>query len=476
MVDALILERRLVQQDDVGPILSDGTPLSDLFDLENKEVSMRLLSDPEVYEIELKRLFARMWNFVAHESEVPNPGDFVLRYIGADPVIVIRQRDGEIKVLLNVCTHRGMQVCREDAGNAVKFRCPYHGWVFNRDGTFLSAPYEKEMYSGDVLKKDRLALTPARVGVFAGLVFATWDQEADTLDEWLGEYGDYIRMMFDRTEKGLEVTGPPQRFIMQANWKCAGEQANTDGYHGPTLHESLMVLNVRPGGAQKKSESVGSIGVDVSCWQGHGIRCVDRNVYSPMVGADLGSLPAEESLSLMPPPGVPKELLPEVLERFSPDHLKIMSTFPPTVGGMFPNIGLLCLYAGDPVKGGVGPGVGLHAFVPTGPNTFEMMHWNLVEKGATDEYKAWANSTATFALGSTGVFEMDDAEAWAGQQRAAKGVMGGKVTLKYNSLMGVNKPDDWGAGGLVYAGFSKDDSQWNWWMRYRDFMMGSPWQ
>src|SRR5579862_6486276 len=98
-----------------SPILSDGTAVSKLIDLERHEVSMRVLSDPEIYDLELKHLFARAWTVLAHESEIPRPNDYVTRYIGEDNVIVVRDKQYKINVLLNVCTHRGMRVCRGDA-------------------------------------------------------------------------------------------------------------------------------------------------------------------------------------------------------------------------------------------------------------------------------------------------------------------------------------------------------------------------
>lgn len=134
----------------VGPVLSDGTALCDLVDVDRREVAMRVLTDPDVYRLELDRLFARSWIVVAHESEIPNPGDFVSRYIGEDPVIVTRTRTGEIKILLNVCSHQGMGVCRAEMGNATQFRCPYHGWVYDQTGRFLGSPVAKEQMHGDI--------------------------------------------------------------------------------------------------------------------------------------------------------------------------------------------------------------------------------------------------------------------------------------------------------------------------------------
>src|SRR5579871_4184385 len=108
-----------------------GTELPDLVRTSEGLVSARIFSDPDIYELEMERLFAHCWLFVAHASEIPQPGDFVVRSMGADPVIVSRDQDGHVHVLLNVCRHRGRQVCTEDAGRTARFQCGYHGWTYN---------------------------------------------------------------------------------------------------------------------------------------------------------------------------------------------------------------------------------------------------------------------------------------------------------------------------------------------------------
>src|SRR5271169_3226269 len=101
-----------------GAVLSDGTFLRDLIDIDKREVSMRVLNDVEIHELELKRIFAKAWIIVGHQGEIPEAGDYVVRYMGEDSVLVTRAADGEISVLLNVCSHRGMQVSRVDRGHA----------------------------------------------------------------------------------------------------------------------------------------------------------------------------------------------------------------------------------------------------------------------------------------------------------------------------------------------------------------------
>src|SRR5271167_1209450 len=109
----------------VAKFPSSGT--RPLVDLERYEVLARVLTDPDVYEREREGLWRKCWLMVGHDSEIPNRGDYMSRYMGDDRVIVTRDGNGQIRVLLNSCTHRGMAVCRTDMGHAAALICPYHG-------------------------------------------------------------------------------------------------------------------------------------------------------------------------------------------------------------------------------------------------------------------------------------------------------------------------------------------------------------
>ena len=95
-------------------------------DVRQGMIPAHIYGDPEIFALERDRLFARSWVFVAHESEIPDPGDYVVRRVLADSFIVARDESGVVRVLFNMCLHRGMQVCRAEMGNASHFRCPYH--------------------------------------------------------------------------------------------------------------------------------------------------------------------------------------------------------------------------------------------------------------------------------------------------------------------------------------------------------------
>src|SRR5207244_12890588 len=122
-------------------LLSDGeTGMAfrpELVDLKTGRISREIFVNDEIYAEEQEKIFARAWLFVGHESQVPNPGDFFVSRMGEESVILTRDLQGSIHVLLNTCRHRGMKVCRYTDGNTRVFMCPYHGWTYSIDGSVV---------------------------------------------------------------------------------------------------------------------------------------------------------------------------------------------------------------------------------------------------------------------------------------------------------------------------------------------------
>jgi hypothetical protein len=117
-----------------------------------------------------------------------------------------------------------------------------------------------------------------------------------------------------------------------------------------------------------------------------------------------------------------------------------------------------------------------HTTVPRGPDQLELISWALAERDAPEDVKALARRTSVLMTGISGFIEQDDAETWPAMTRVAKGVMAREQTLKYGAVLGERRPENWGGGGTVFDGFSKDDIQWSWWVRYDEFMRGAPWR
>ena len=201
---------------------------------ENGIIDARIYNDEALYELELERVFARSWILLGHESHVPNTGDFLNTYIGEDPVILVRQKDASLRVFLNQCHHRGMKLSRDDAGNAKAFVCTYHGWAHDISGQLIDIPFEKEGHC-EPLDKSEWSPLQARVETYRGLIFANWDEQAPSLDEYLSDSKPYIDVMFNRTEAGTEAIGGIQKWVIPTNWKFAAEQFCSDMYHAATM-------------------------------------------------------------------------------------------------------------------------------------------------------------------------------------------------------------------------------------------------
>lgn len=371
-----------------SPTLADGTKITDLVNTATREVQLRALSDPEIYELEMERVFGKIWNLLGHESEIPNSGDFMVRDMGSDSVLITRDKEGQVHVSLNVCPHRGMRISALDAGNTQVHTCIYHGWAFRPNGAFLGAPVERECMHGKMMSKEQLGLKKARSTLYGGLIFATWNINGPSFEDFLGDAKWYYDMLFCRSDKGIEVLGPPQRFTVRANWKAAGEQSAADGFHTLMLHRWLGEV----GNYSKKGEgesgggdlSPEMYGVEISSPHGHALRCIDlARKIRRLTGLDPDKLSVEEKLKALPPAGMSLEMVPELYRNLSEGQLKVMTSMPPQVGGMFPNVlfGFLYIPQSD---GTVVGSLTLHAYIPKGPDKLEFVNWIFAEKDASD--------------------------------------------------------------------------------------------
>ena len=154
-------------------------------------VHSRVYNDPQIFEDEMERVFHRGWVFVAHASEIPNPGDYRLAWVGRYPIIMVRGEDGEIRLLSNRCRHRASTVCQIERGNAGFFRCDYHGWVYRNDGRLATVSYPDGYYRS--FRKEDYGLIPLpRMDSYRGFIFGSIASTGMSLDEYLGNAKEQI--------------------------------------------------------------------------------------------------------------------------------------------------------------------------------------------------------------------------------------------------------------------------------------------
>jgi phenylpropionate dioxygenase-like ring-hydroxylating dioxygenase large terminal subunit len=196
-----------------------------------------LYTDPVIFAEELHKVWYRTWVFVGHESEVAQPGDYVRKRLGLQDVIMTRDRDDELHLLLNRCAHRGNQVCDDARGNASAFRCPYHGWTYRNNGDLVGFPF----FKGYGQRKLDLALGRVpRVDSYHGFVFGSFAIEGPTLSDHLGAAASEIDRLVRLSPEGrIEVTAGWLQHWTRANWKLLAEN-ETDGYHPQFVHGSIF--------------------------------------------------------------------------------------------------------------------------------------------------------------------------------------------------------------------------------------------
>jgi benzoate/toluate 1,2-dioxygenase alpha subunit len=197
--------------------------------------------NPELFDIEMQRLWRSVWTYIGHDSQVPHAGDFYAVTIAGQPLLMLRGSDGTVRVMFNRCAHKGAKIVGAPAGNCGKLlRCSYHGWTYTLDGSLRTVPV-KSGYADTRFAESEAAngLTViANVAIYRGFVFARMSRTGAGFEEYFGESLSSIDNLADRSPVGrLEVTGAALRYMHNSNWKMFVENLN-DTMHPMVAHES----------------------------------------------------------------------------------------------------------------------------------------------------------------------------------------------------------------------------------------------
>lgn len=425
--------------------LSNGQHLEAIVRPQEGLISRRIFADREVHEMEIERIFGRGWFFLGHDSEIPNPGDVVTRQCGIDPVLLLRDNAGVIRAFLNSCRHRGMRLCRTDRDNVSLFRCPYHGWTYANNGELLAASSEHHYGEGE-LEKQKLGLIPvAQLGNYRGLIFGTWDPNAPTLNDWLGDMRWYMDIIFGRTGE-IEFVGVPQIWEVDCAWKFATDNF-TDNFHVYWAHQSLVELGLLP-----PDPDLASHGHMVTAGNGHILHFVHG---APGVEAFMGM-------------GLPKVLWPHFKEHLNPAQASIAQTHGYSAGTMWPNFHWLQLTsAADTESQPVGI-LNLRLEIPVSATRTRMYSWFAIDKQAPAAYRKASYETYVRNFGPGGMFDQDDLENWEECTAAARGPAAKRYPLHHK--MGLKREPDgtWPGPGIGYADSYGEMTQREWyaeWLR-----------
>ncbi|MEA2641932.1 MAG: hypothetical protein QOF51_3326 [Chloroflexota bacterium] len=440
-------------------VMFQANTLRDMVDLEHGTISREVFVNEEIYQQELEQIFARAWLFIGHESQVPKNGDYVQSKMGEEAVLLVRDRKGALHVFLNTCRHRGMKVCRYDEGNTLLFTCPFHGWSYDTDGRLVGVPEFQSAYHGE-LEKEKWGLPEARIHNFYGSIWATWDPDAPSFEEYLGDFEQYLRPLFqgdDGRDNGVELIGGVHKWYMPSNWKFPSTSFQSDGAHGSITHRSVNVAAIGPQG-------------DADGGDRHPVRSkwprVHLEVAMPGLGHS-GHFTVEEA-------GAPYtetwQTQPEIEDYYREAHEAKMKRFAGQKlitggGGVFPNM----VYQG----GGVirKP---IAVWHPAGVYTTECWRFYFVDRNAPQEVKDAMRRYYMRYAGPVGLTESDDMENWNYATPASKGTIARRYPYNYQMGLGHEYVDPSIAPGRLTP-HRAEQGQRNRFARWLEFMQANNW-
>jgi Rieske 2Fe-2S family protein len=197
-----------------------------------KMLPQRYFVSPEVFAIELEKIFSNLWLLVGHQSQLPKPGDYFLVNIAAESLIITRDQRSTTRAFYNVCRHRGSRLCQETKGHLPAIQCPYHAWTYGLDGRLIGAPHMEEVPGFD---KAEYSLNPLSLGVWEGFIFVNLAKTPLPLIEWFAPLAGKF------SHWNMSILRPAHRieYEVRANWKLMFENYS-ECYHCPGVHPMLQ--------------------------------------------------------------------------------------------------------------------------------------------------------------------------------------------------------------------------------------------
>jgi len=226
-----------------------------------RAVDRRIFVDEELFELEQKKIWQKIWVYVAHESQLPKPKDYLTAWIGRTPIVVNRDKNGALNAFVNICSHRGATLVRTSKGSANNFVCSFHGWAFNAKGDLLSVMNEEGAGYPSDFDKTKRGLVKVRLQSYRGFLFATLNPDAEPLEDQLAESKTFIDLVVDQSPQGIELLQGRSVYTYNGNWKLQVENG-VDGYHVDTVHANYvqMIKNRARINAESKGMKVLAVG------------------------------------------------------------------------------------------------------------------------------------------------------------------------------------------------------------------------
>jgi phenylpropionate dioxygenase-like ring-hydroxylating dioxygenase large terminal subunit len=437
----------------------DLTQLEDLVSVERGEIDRRIFFDPDIFEQEMEQIFGRAWLFLCHESQLRKTGDFFEAPMGRDNVLVVRQKDGTLRALLNTCAHRGNAVCRAEEGNTKNFMCTYHGWTYDLAGNLIGVPGLDQFYQGDLDRSQHGLRSVAQLDTYKGFIFGTMDPTAPPLDVYLGATGrlglDLIAARGD-----MEVLPGIQKFIIDCNWKFTVDNL-FDWYHPQITHMSAFQTGLLGGPGQLPEvppSLIDSSGAATPDGKELVLPGGGRAADSIVIVGEYGHAISGPSVAASPV-GFNHEW------RNRPQAQEALGRVGLTVAGhpsIFPTAWVALTTQ-------------LSLRIPRTPMQTEVWWFSFVDRNATPEERGLATFMHNHVFGPAGLLEQEDGENWSQASKQTVGFSSRKMPqlLKMNLGRGKIIKED----GLARIESSTNEHGQLWmYAAWAEYMRGATWE
>lgn len=191
-------------------------------------------NDEDIFRIDMEKVLSKQWQFVDHESNLPNKGDYITYQFGNDSIVIVRDKDGQLHAHYNVCRHRGSRICSKEKGNSRNLVCPYHAWIYQHDGNLLFARQMPEDF-----KPEEHSLMPCRIEVLEGLIFINLNED-DASD--FSVLADNVRSFIKPHGLTKAKIAHSEKYTVNANWKLVIENFR-ECYHCSPSHPEYTSVN-----------------------------------------------------------------------------------------------------------------------------------------------------------------------------------------------------------------------------------------
>ena len=396
-----------------------------------------IFTDEELYELEMKHIFEGNWIYLAHESQLPNPGDYFTTWMGRQPVVITRGKDGTLHAMINSCAHRGAMLCRRKTDNRMTITCPFHGWTFRNDGKLLKVKDPDGAGYPDSFNVDGShdLVHIAKFDSYRGFLFGSLNGDVLSLEEHLGDATKVIDLLVDQSPEGLEVLRGASTYTYDGNWKVQAENG-ADGYHVTATHWNYAATTARRGAGESKNTTktlnAGSWGKQGGGYWSfpHGHLCLWTYAANP-----------ED-----------RPLYPQI-EKLAEEHGKAKGEF--MVKGsrnlcLYPNVYLMDQFSTQ-----------IRHFRPISQDQTEVTIYCIAPKGESDEARAGRIRQYEDFFNASGMATPDDLEEFRSCQFTFKATAAPWNDMSRGATQWIDGPDqlaqDLGMDGVISSGATNED-------------------